>query len=195
MATATGSSSDLPNLTPLERHAAFFDPEGTGTISMGQTYAGMKRLGVPLWLRILLTPVINGFLGPLTNFPSLRIRVSNVAGGKHPWDSGTFDDAGGFDATAFEAIFAGGVDCVTAAEMNAVVTGRGNRRTSMGAIAGLLGHWFSQREIAVLFRVAADTTKTVAGREVPAMSRRRLAAFYDGSLFEELARAAAASSK
>ena len=28
---------------------------------MGQTYAGMRKLGVHPWWRLILTPIINGF--------------------------------------------------------------------------------------------------------------------------------------
>jgi hypothetical protein len=149
----------------------------------------MKRLGVHLVLRILLTPVINGFLGYLTEGrPSLVIRTDRIAQGKHPYDSGSFGDDGNFDRTAFEALFANGATAITAEEMDAVISARGNRKPDMGKIAGALGHWFSRREVGVLFCVAADTTKNVGGRRVAAMSKAMLRAFYDGTLFFDLAR-------
>jgi hypothetical protein len=175
-------------VSALEGHAKFFDPDGTGSITMRQTYAGMRKLGVSWAVRVVLTPVINGFLGYLTQgHPSLVIRIDRIAQGKHPYDSGTFDNAGEKDTSAFAALFAGG-DPLTEKEMCAIITARGNRKPEMGRIAGALGHWFSAREVGVFFCVAADTTKSVAGRTVPAVSKKTLQAFYDGTLFPVLAR-------
>lgn len=190
MATATVSSrpaapapaQPAPD-SALERHASFFDPQGTRRITCGQTYAGMKRLGVPFVLRVLLTPVINGFLGFLTGGPPFVIEIDRIEKGKHPFDSGTFDDAGGIDSGAFGVLFPPGRDAITAAEMDQVITDRGDRRPQMGKVAGLLGHLFSKAEVAVLFLVASDTTK--AGRR--AMTRDTLRSFYDGTLFERIA--------
>lgn len=188
-ATATLPSPTKPTPTALERHASFFDPLGTGVITFRQTYRGMKRLGVAAVWRILLTPVINVFLGCLTEGrPSLVIRIDHIAQGKHPYDSGTFADDGTFAPGAFEVLFPGGEEAVTATEMDAVVTARGNRKPEMGKIAGALGHWFSRREVGVLFCVAADTTKTVGRKRVPAMRKATLRGFYDGTLFHDLAR-------
>ena len=83
--TTTPASVTTPGPTALQRHAAFFDPAGTGVVTMGQTFAGMRRLGVHLVWRVLLTPIINGFLGYLTQgHPSLVIRIDRIAKGKHP---------------------------------------------------------------------------------------------------------------
>jgi hypothetical protein len=175
-------------VSALEGHAKFFDPDGTGCITMGQTYAGMRKLGVVWVVRAALTPIINGFLGFLTQgHPSFVIRIDRIAQGKHPYDTGTFDNAGERDDSAFAALFAGG-EPLTEKEMCAIVTARGNRKPAMGRVAAVLGHWFSAREIGVFFCVAADTTKSVNGRTVPAVSKKTLTAFYDGTLFHELAR-------
>jgi Caleosin related protein len=175
-------------VSALEGHAKFFDPDGTGFITMRQTYAGMRRLGVVWAVRVVLTPIINGFLGYLTQGkPSLVIRIDRIAQGKHPYDSGTFDNTGAKDPAAFAVLFANG-EPLTEKEMCAIVTARGNRKPEMGRLAGVLGHWFSAREVGVFFCVAADTTKSVGGRTVPAVSKKTLLAFYDGTLFPDLAR-------
>jgi hypothetical protein len=182
--------------TALERHASFFDERGSGTVTPAQTYAGMKRLGVPLVLRALLTPVINGFLGSMTQgHPSLSIRIDRIAHGKHPYDTGVFGADGAFDEAAFDALFAGlrDADAITAEEMRAVITARGDRLPQMGKIAGALGHWFSSREVGVFFLVAADAEKNVGGKRVPAVKRETLRRFYDGTLFHDIARRRAQS--
>lgn len=180
------------SLTPLQRHAAFFDPEGTGSVTPRQTIAGLARLGVPWWWQLVLTPIINGFLGYLTQRKlSFTIRVERIADGKHPFDSGTFDDAGAIDDAAFEAVFASAADrdVVTAKEMRAVIVARGNRRPQMGKLAGVLGNWFSGKEVRLLFCVAGDTTATEDGASVPAIRRRTLRRFYEGELLPAIARA------
>jgi hypothetical protein len=174
--------------TALQRHVSFFDPRGTGSVTLGQTYAGMQRLGVHAIWRVLLTPVINGFLGALTKGPPFVIVVDRIADGKHPYDSGTFDDGGELDAQAFDALFAPHGEAITADEMRAVISSRGNRRPGMGKLAGALGHWFSGKEVGVFFCVASDTTKTVGGKSVRAVRKETLRRFYDGTLFPDLAR-------
>jgi hypothetical protein len=188
-ATSTIIATDQAStLTALERHAAFFDPRGTGEVRIGQTIAGMRRLGVKLVWRIILPPIIQFFLGYLTQGrPSLVIRIDRIAHGKHPFDTGTFDERGEVDPSAFAALFGDG-DAVTADEMRAVIAARGNRKPQMGKLAGPLGHWFSGKEVRLFFCVAADTTKVVDGRRVDAVRKETLRRFYDGTLFHDLAR-------
>lgn len=175
--------------TALQRHAAFFDPGATGVVTMGQTFAGMRRLGVRLVWRLVLTPLIHGFLGYLTQGRlSLVIRIDRIARGKHPFDSGTFDPNGDFDLSAFDALFERCGDAITLDEMCAVISARGNRLPKMGKIAGTLGHWFSGKEVAVFFCVASDATKTVGGRPVNAVTKATLRRFYEGTLFPDIAR-------
>ena len=177
-------------MTALQRHVAFFDPAGTGVVTLGQTYEGMRRLGVHLVWRIVLPPIIQAFLGYLTQGrPSLVIRIDRIAQGKHPFDSGVFDTSGERDESALDALFANAQGALTADEMRTVISARGNRLPQMGALAGVLGHWFSGKEVALFFCVAADATKVVNGRRVPAVTRATLTRFYDGTLFPALARA------
>jgi hypothetical protein len=199
--------------TALQRHVGFFDPEGTGVITMRQTRDGMRRLGVSWLWRVILPPIINGFLGYLTQKKvSFVVDIGRIAQGKHPFDSGVFDATGAQDPVAMQALFAKGVaadpvtkaansnaravanpdsagpELLTADEMHAVITARGNRLPAMGKVAGALGHWFSGREVQLFFCVAADATKIVGGRPVPAVTRATLQSFYDGTLLPELAR-------
>lgn len=177
-------------MTALQRHAAFFDPEGTGKVTIGQTWAGLGRLGIGLVWRILLTPIINGFLGYLTQGRvSFDIVVSKIADGKHPFDTGTFGDDGEVDRGALaKVVEAGTGGALTAKEMRALILARGNRRPGMGKLAGSLGSWFSGKEVKLFFCLAADTTKREDGREVPAVTPRTLRRLYEGSLFHLLAR-------
>ena len=183
MAVATTTSA-------LERHVSFFDPDGTGKVTIGQTWAGLGRLGIGLGYRLLLTPIINGFLGYLTQGKvSFDIVVSKIADGKHPFDTGSFGDDGQVDEAALSRLVATGLgQALTAKEMRALILARGNRRPQMGKLAGSLGRWFSGKEVKLLFCLAADTTKREDGQDVPAVTPRTLRRLYDGSLFPLLAR-------
>jgi peroxygenase len=176
--------------TALERHAAFFDPDGNGVVTIGQTWDGLRRLGVHPGWRFVLAPIINGFLGYLTQGrPSLDIDVRRIAKGKHPFDTGVFDDEGKIDEAALKALVdAAGGGALTANEMNALIRGRGNRRAAMGRLAGALGRWFSAREVELLFCLAADATKQEGGHAVPALTARTLKRFYEGTLLHTIAR-------
>ena len=183
MAVATTTSA-------LERHVSFFDPDATGTVTMGQTWAGLGRLGIGLGYRLLLTPIINGFLGYLTQGKvSFDIVVTKIADGKHPFDTGSFGDDGQVDETALATLVETGTGgALTAREMRTLILARGNRRQKMGKLAGSLGRWFSGKEVKLLFCLAADTTKREDGQDVPAVTPRTLRRLYDGSLFHLLAR-------
>ncbi|WP_394829574.1 caleosin family protein [Pendulispora albinea] len=178
-------------MTPLQRHAQFFDPERTGIITPRKTFRGLGRLGIGWHLGILLTPLINGFLGYLTTRKiTFDIVIESIASGKHPYDTGVFDDEGQFDQAAFDALFAGvSGDAITEMEMRRVIVGRGNRRAHMGDLAGKLGLWFSGKEVKLLFCVASDTTKSENGKTVPAIRKRTMRRFYDGTLLDAVARA------
>lgn len=182
-----------PSKSALERHVAFFDPEGTGKVTLGQTWAGLGRLGVSLVWRLLLPPIINGFLGYLTQRKvSFEIVVARIADGKHPFDTGSYGDDGEIDESALaklvEAAGTGPNAAVSQKEMRALIVARGNRRPAMGKLAGALGSWFSGREVALFFCLASDTTKREGGRDVPAVTPRTLRRLYDGTLFHLLAR-------
>lgn len=183
MAVATTTSA-------LERHVSFFDPDATGTVTMGQTWAGLGRLGIGLGYRLLLTPIINGFLGYLTQGKvSFDIVVTKIADGKHPFDTGSFGDDGQVDEKALATLVETGTGgALTAREMRTLILARGNRRPKMGKLAGSLGRWFSGKEVKLLFCLAADTTKREDGQDVPAVTPRTLRRLYDGSLFHLLAR-------
>jgi hypothetical protein len=176
--------------TALQRHVGFFDPAGTGIVTLAQTAAGMRRLGIPLVWRIVLPPIIQLFVGYLTQgHLSVVIRVDRIARAKHPFDTGGFDATGEVDPGAFDVLFASAQgDALSADEMCAVITARGNRLPAMGKVAGYLGHWFSRREVDLLFCIACDTTKSVGKRTVKAVSKQALRTFYDGTLLHDIAR-------
>src|SRR5258708_32180139 len=101
-----GPMSDSQSLTVLERHVSYFDPDGDGEISMSQTFRGLRGVGVGSVTGGLLTLLINLFLGYLTHGkPSTSVSVRDIALGKHPYDTGTFNAKGELDEENFAALF------------------------------------------------------------------------------------------
>ncbi|GJN00138.1 hypothetical protein PR202_ga17302 [Eleusine coracana subsp. coracana] len=78
------------DLTPLQRHVAFFDRNKDGVIYPSETYEGFRVIGAGVPLSAVGAVFINGFLGPKTipenekvgpfKFP---IYVKNIHKGKH----------------------------------------------------------------------------------------------------------------
>jgi len=187
--------SDTEPLTPLERHVSYFDRDGDGEISMAQTFRGLRGVGVPVFIALGLTLLINVFLGYLTQGkPSLKVSVRDIARGKHPFDTGSFDTRGEIDEANFEALFASPNtaeprDRLTREEIRKVIVKRGDPKKPFGEIGSALSNWFSGREIQLLLCVASDCKKVLPhGEAVPAISRRTLRRFYTGHLLFLLAR-------
>jgi Caleosin related protein len=190
-----GPMSDTEPLTVLERHVSYFDPEGDGEISMAQTFRGLRGVGVGAVIAGLLTVLINLFLGYLTQGkPSTRVSVRDIARGKHPYDSGTFDVKGELDEANFAALFSAPTasapfDRLTRDEIRKLIVRRGDSKKPFGELGSVLSNWFSGREIQLLLCVASDCKKELpSGEQVPAISRRTLRRFYTGQLLFLLAR-------
>ena len=187
--------SDKKPLTVLQRHVSYFDTDGDGEITMAQTFRGLRGVGVGTLTSVGLTLLINLFLGYLTHGkPSLVVSVRDIARGKHPFDTGSFDERGDRDSSAFEALFEAPTtrapfDRLTRAEIRAVIIARGDTKKPFGEIGSVLSNWFSGREIQLLLCVASDCRKASAsGAFEPAISRRTLKRFYTGNLLFLLAR-------
>ncbi len=188
--------SDTEPLTVLERHVSYFDTDSDGQITMAQTYRGLRNIGVGLITAHALTLLINLFLGYLTHGkPSTTVSVRDIARGKHPFDTGSFDTRGEHDASNFERLFTTPTaqppfDRLTAPEIRKMIVKRGDPQKPFGEVGSILANWFSGREIQLLLCVASDCTKAgPSGEEQPAISRRTLQRFYSGHLLFLLARA------
>ena len=172
------SASD-ENLTPLERHAAYFDPQRTGLIRFGQTYRGLRDLGVSRGWSATLASIIHAALGRRTSGEVSTIRIANIHRGKHDSDTGVFDAEGKLVEARFDALFASIAhthppDVITRNEFRAFMKANGPQSAA--------GGFFSWAEAKLFFCVAADTDKTEDGKKVPAIRRATLRAFYEGKL-------------
>ncbi len=171
----------------LQRHAGYFDADGDELVTLAETYGGLRRLGVGRLASGILAGIINLFLGPITRGRfTLTISVANIASGVHPFDTGVFDRHGKLDRAHFDALFEGGSDRLTRTELRQVIVRRG--RAAHAGWKGWLANRFSSAEARLLFCIGSDATKSVDGREEPAITRLRLLHFYQGRLLPALAR-------
>jgi peroxygenase len=172
-------------LTPLQRHAAYFDPEGTGLIRFGQTYRGLRDLGVGRGWSVTLSSIIHAALGRRTSGGLLTIRIANIHRGKHDSDTGVFDASGKLVDARFEALFAS----IAHTDPPNVITRKEFRSfMKQSGPQSAAGTFFSWAEAKLFFCVAADTEKREDGKTVPAIRRATLRSFYEGDLLPRVAR-------
>ncbi|KAJ3694852.1 hypothetical protein LUZ60_000229 [Juncus effusus] len=101
----------IGEMTPLQKHASFFDRNKDGVIYPGETYRGMRAIGAGIGLSAIAGVVINALLSSKT-LPegrrfSLRfpIYIENIQKAKHGSDTDTYDSEGRFVPEKFEEIF------------------------------------------------------------------------------------------
>lgn len=182
--------------TSIQRHGAFFDTNFDHRVSLQETRAGLKDMGLNGLTADALTPVINAGLGPLTHggqgltlMQKLKqmftINLDTLTAKLPSGGNGAFDAAGNFDAAKFDHMMtfdaSGQGKSLSREELYAMVDA--DAQDKAGKFRTKLG--FTQ------LMAFADTTKpvTVDGvtKTVPAISRDRLRSFYDGTLFYRVA--------
>jgi len=180
-----------PGDTTLQRHASFFDDNGDRGIDVAECARGLKALGLPFGVAEAVALAIVAPLSLQTrgSLLALNIDVENIQKGKHDSDTGILDKRGRFNAARFERAFGArssvdrnGDKAFSATEITRMVSA--NRET-------LLGFLVSLAEWQLLLILAADTEAVEGDKSVPALSVARIKAFYDGTLFYELAKARA----
>jgi peroxygenase len=168
------------DMTALQRHVAFFDWNGDGYITVIEDYRGLRALGIDPVSATAFATAINGALAtPTRGFPSLTIDLRAIASSIHGSDSGIYDSEGNFVPEAFERLFAewdrNRSDGLDPAELTARAIVDSDLWDVFGTVA-------SAAEFGLLFVVAAEDGE---------LSRDRMRAFYDGTLFYVLAEARA----
>ena len=180
-----------PGDTTLQLHASFFDDNGDRGIDVAECTRGLKALGLPFGVAEAVALAIVAPLSLQTrgSLLALNIDVEKIQKGKHDSDTGILDKRGRFNATRFEKAFGArssvdrnGDKAFSATEITRMVSA--NRET-------LLGFLVSLAEWQLLLILAADTEAVEGDKSVPALSVARIKAFYDGTLFYELAKARA----
>ncbi|MCC7198673.1 MAG: hypothetical protein IT483_04105 [Gammaproteobacteria bacterium] len=177
-----------PADTALQRHASFFDDDGDRGVGLGECTRGLRALGMPAGLAeaAALTIVAALSLQTRGSLLAMNIDVDKVQKGIHEGDTGILNNKGRFDARRFGKIFGrwarldvDGGKALTSVDLARMIAA--NRE-------GLAGYVTAMAEWQLLLALAADTRAVEAGRTVPAVSVARIRAFYEGTLFYDLAR-------
>jgi peroxygenase len=173
-------AQELPAPSALQKHVMFFDVNQDGIITVEETATRLQSLGfgrIKAWSAAI---TIHNGLARSTSGKTFGtdIVVANIHHSKHSSDSGVFGAQGEFVPEAFERMFerfdtdrSGGLD-----------EGEIDRMTDAN-YQRLGGHLVSKFEFTALLGLAADA----GGADSPALSRRRMREFYDGTLFFEVA--------
>ena len=173
-------------LTALQRHVAYFDPDKTGIITVGNTARQIRALGVGAPLTWFLTLLIHGALQLKMGFDwKLRLFIRKIDDGVHAGDTGIFGGDGELRYEVFEEAFekahgpAGPDAWLTHADLVAFMLR--DEKCSVGAM-------FSWAEAKLLLCVARNRVELVNGKEQEVMTKRRLLQFYEGRLLGAVAR-------
>ncbi|XP_039841603.1 probable peroxygenase 4 [Panicum virgatum] len=179
--SSTADVYEQGELTPLQRHVAFFDRDKDGVIYASETYQGFRAIGCGVPLSAAAAVFINGGLGPKT-IPEnektppfkLPIYVTNIHKGKHGSDSGVYDANGRFVPEKFE-IFKKHArtrpDALTGKELQELLKANREPNDFKGWLGGFT-------EWKVLYYVCKDKDGF--------LHKDTARAVYDGSLFERL---------
>jgi hypothetical protein len=81
------SGAHVARLTPLQAHGAFFDTNGDGLITLGETYSGLRRIGLGVILGVWGALLIHLSLSWVTGDwwmpdPTFRIEIKNMHKGE-----------------------------------------------------------------------------------------------------------------
>jgi len=176
-----GTENSPPNATVLQQHVLWFDFDGDGVIYPWDTFIGFRKLGFNLLICALAPLFIHGSF----SYPTLRgwlpnplfpIYIDRMHRTKHGSDTETYDTEGRFVPQKFEEIFSkydkenkGGLSWNDIQDM---VYGNMNVNDFAGWIGERLEWW-------VLYLLCKDERGIV--------SKEKIRAQYDGSLWEKIA--------
>ncbi|XP_047057220.1 probable peroxygenase 5 [Lolium rigidum] len=184
LSSSAAAMADVYNheLTPLQKHVAFFDRNKDGVIYPAETYQGFRAIGCGVALSAFSAVFINGLLGPKTvpenmKAPAFKfpIYVKHIHKGKHGSDSGVYDAQGRFVPEKFEEIFKKHAhtrpDALTGKELNELLQANREPNDMKGRVGGFT-------EWKVLYSLCKDKEGF--------LHKETVRAVYDGSLFERL---------
>ena len=185
--TATPAKVDTPTYPEGVQRAGvrahldtFFDTNRDRRITLGESYAGLRRLGLGRLPAGAAALAINVGLARQTGGSLTTVELDGIADAKHKGDSGIIDDKGHFVPEKFEAMMAYGKTVPNALTEAEVTQFRKDNlaRDETGSFeqVAALG------EFGLLFKFGAQE---VDGQRV--LTRDRLHDFYHGNLFETLA--------
>ncbi|KAI4975796.1 hypothetical protein ZWY2020_049403 [Hordeum vulgare] len=180
------SLADVYNheLTPLQKHAAFFDRNRDGIIYPSETYQGLRAIGCGVVVSAAGAAFINAFLAPTTVPANVKppafkfpIYVKTIQQGKHGSDTDVYDTNGSFVPEKFEEIFKKHAhtrpDALTSKELGEMLKANRDPKDFKGRV-GAFGEW------RLLYALCKDKDGFLHKETVKAV--------YDGSVFEKLER-------
>lgn len=172
----------IQNPNALQKHLSYFDTNGDGKVSFGETYAGVRKLGLSPAASFAFAVITNGAFGPRTEGKlSFDVDIKNIRFAKHPADSGVLDASGNLVPAKLDRMFS--FDPSHSGKMSMVDFER-----MMSADGNdVFGRVASFTEFYFLMKLCSDTTKVENGKTVPAISRQRVEDFYSGTLFFKIA--------
>ncbi len=177
-----------PTDSALQRHVSFIDDNGDRGVNVAECIRGLKALGMPLGVAETFAITIIAPLSSQTrgSAVAMNVDVDKIHKGIHEGDTGILDKRSRLSAKRFEKVFGvrattdlGGGKAFTAADLIGMVNA--NSHTLFGYLA-------ATAEWQLLLALAADTQARHDGRNVPALSVARIRAFYNGTLFYQLAK-------
>jgi peroxygenase len=164
-------------MTALQKHLAFFDFNVDAKVTVAETYRGLRILNLAPPFALSAAISINGAMATATaGFPSLTLRIPSIEAGIHGSDTGIYDDNGEFDPQKFEDWFATWDKDHDGALNFKELAQRLYKEQDLFDVFGILA---SGGEFGALYLLAAQDGK---------VSKERIAALYQGSLFYDLAR-------
>ena len=165
--------------TALQKQVDFFDANQNGEITLGETYRGMRSIGVGRGKAVAVSLITNGAFGYASGSPwykPLTVQTESIHLAKHGGDTDVYNQDGLFDAERFEGIFdfdTDGDQAISQSELEAMLESRKD------------GDAFGARASAAGFGLLMDIAGQDQGGE-RVLTRETLTEFYQGTLFYRL---------
>lgn len=184
---------NFDQLTPLQRHVAFFDRDQDGVLTVSETAQGLRALGQNRFVAAGAAALIHlGLAKPVNDsYFKLDMKIADIQKGKHDSDTDVYTATGQVDQARFEKLFnrfdtnkSGSLSAPEIANLRAYVKGK---EGSAAATA----------EWTVFMSLLSDCMEIDGdGKTVKAISKAGLSSFYAGTLmFEKEAQLAGVGGK
>ena len=167
--------------TALQNHAAFFDLDKDGMVSVKETDQAMRSLGLAGISSAPTALAINAGLGRATSGRLLDVSVENIHKGKHAGDTGILDEKGNFVPAKFEELWkkfdADKDGALNQAEIDRMIASNNDNAGLSSGVVASRGEWYLLLDLAGQKNPRGERTLT----------RERVQSFYDGTLFPKIA--------
>jgi Ca2+-binding EF-hand superfamily protein len=178
-------SSRWEAMTALQKHVAFFDGNADATITIDETEAALREIGMgdgvarpaAVFINVGLSKQTTGKLG-------LTVDMDGILGGMHSGDSKSYDAKGMFDPEKLDEMFQtfdvdgdGGLDEIELDDMIKTRTKSFSRNRMAARSMFLMLHELAGEEV----------TGTNGGEARKVLTPETMRSFYEGDLFYDIA--------